>query len=519
MQKKENKIFNICLVLLYSISIILISCIHEFTVDELQSWLIARDLNWLDVIKQMKYEGHSFFWHFIIYPLAHNGFSVYYQKIIPIISCIITSIIIVKKAPFDKLLKILIIFSPAMLFYSSQFARPYCLIPLFLVCILVMYEKKEKHPYIYAVLLGLLANTHLVICPVVGMLALYFWGDKLFLHFKELTKKEKIHYICSALILCLFVFIVAVVTILGFFNCNIVKEYEGVLDFIKNAIISILTTVYRTWQIFMAKYEFSIIMAALPCIALLGIFDVAKYDIKNGLVFILQFIFMFIVHTVFWFPIPSRMFLIIYEIMFWLWIYKKENPDGGKIPKFKKYNLLEWMFILFLISLIPGNISLISADINRDFTLGQEASKFIEENIPENSVIIQMVTDYQQFLAAFLDKDKYKIYNPLEKDYRTFSIWNDNYKLDIYDDDIVEAYNTLKEKYDNIYVFYITYPNDVTKEEYEKRLVESMQNLNLLFNAKSLNLKNVYYSDYDKIMQEYFIYDAVSFYIFELNEV
>lgn len=519
MKNKRNKIFNICLILLYSIVIIFISKIHEFSIDELQSWLIARDLNLIDVIKQMKYEGHSFFWHLIIYPLAHFGISIYFQKAIPIIFCIITAIIIVKKAPFDNFIKVLLIFSPAMLFYSSQFARPYCLISLLLVCILLIYQKKDKHPYIYAILLGLLANMHLIVFPIVGMLALYFWGEKLFLHFKELSKKEKVNYIMSLIVLIIFILILATVTLFGLFNCKIVSEYEGIFDFIKRFFFSFIFNVVQFFQILLAKYNVSIIGSTICFIGLIYIFYSARYDFKNGLLFILQFVFMCFVHILFWFPIPSRVFLIIYEVMFWLWIYKLENKDNDKIPKFKKYNLLEWGLIFFLISTIPNNLSLIYKDITHNYTFGQEASKYIEKNIPENSVIISTATDRQQFLAAFLDKDKYKIYNVIEKDFITFTTWNDKFKTEIDVGDVINSYNDLKNNYENIYLFLVTLPDDNRIDDYEEIKKEYFEKLTEHFLEEGFKLEEVYSSQTKDGIEGYYIDDAVGIYLLKMSEV
>ena len=43
---------------IYLIISFIIIILHEAWRDEAQSWLIARDLSFIDILKQMKFEGH-----------------------------------------------------------------------------------------------------------------------------------------------------------------------------------------------------------------------------------------------------------------------------------------------------------------------------------------------------------------------------------------------------------------------------------------------------------------------------
>ena len=62
--------------ILYIVLIMIIGITHECYEDETQSWLIARDLNIVEIIQQTKYEGHSFLWYFILAPFAKLGFPI-----------------------------------------------------------------------------------------------------------------------------------------------------------------------------------------------------------------------------------------------------------------------------------------------------------------------------------------------------------------------------------------------------------------------------------------------------------
>lgn len=118
---KSNKIFTFLFFIIYLVLIILVSSYHEAWEDESQAWLIARDLDFLDIIKQMRFEGHSFFWYYLLTIFAKTGISYEFSKIIMIIIALFTGILILKKAPYAGMVKILILFTPVFLYYMPVF--------------------------------------------------------------------------------------------------------------------------------------------------------------------------------------------------------------------------------------------------------------------------------------------------------------------------------------------------------------------------------------------------------------
>ena len=93
---KKFGIIETIVFLLYIVCVLVIVSTHECYEDETQSWLIARDLNPLEIINQMKYEGHSFLWYFILVPFAKLGFPVGIQKYISCAFAIATVFLILK---------------------------------------------------------------------------------------------------------------------------------------------------------------------------------------------------------------------------------------------------------------------------------------------------------------------------------------------------------------------------------------------------------------------------------------
>ena len=264
---------------------------HESWADEAQAWLIARDLNVFGIINQMKYEGHSCMWHLILAPFAKLGFPYETIKFISWFFCVIAVYLILKKAPFNKFVKILLVFNPVMVYLYPAISRCYSMIPLLLACVAICYKDKEEHPYKFAISLALLANTHLIMLPLVGMILLTFWGEKLILKRKEIDKDKRIVLWKSFGIVMLGVLIYLAQATLAMFYCEIASQTESfskifglksAFSIIKNTINT--TTYYMYKNILGCVIAFSIAMVILM---LASFFDKKRctYILATSLVF------------------------------------------------------------------------------------------------------------------------------------------------------------------------------------------------------------------------------------------
>ena len=81
------------------------------------------------------------------------------------------------KAPFRPLLKGIVLFSGSLIFYNSVMSRVYCLILLILVLLAIVYKDRNRRPVVYGLLIALLANTHLMMSGLVGILGIYMIID------------------------------------------------------------------------------------------------------------------------------------------------------------------------------------------------------------------------------------------------------------------------------------------------------------------------------------------------------
>lgn len=173
----KSSIILLCLFIVYLALTFIGAARHEIWYDEAQAWNIAKYNDISGIIGFMKYEGHPPLWHFVLYPFAKAGLPA---DILPFISWFISGVaagLLLWKAPFRPLLKGIVLFSGSLIFYNSVMSRVYCLILLILVLLAIVYKDRNRRPVVYGLLIALLANTHLMMSGLVGILGIYMIID------------------------------------------------------------------------------------------------------------------------------------------------------------------------------------------------------------------------------------------------------------------------------------------------------------------------------------------------------
>lgn len=144
--KIDNKYVLAGIFIVYLITTLFLVLRHEIWGDEGQAWQIAKTLSTLDIIKQMKYEGHSCLWHLILSIPAKLGLTSISMNLTSWAFVSSAVLIFLFKSKWNIFTKILVIFSPSFLYYLPAISRCYCLIPLCLVLFVIVYDKRHEHP-------------------------------------------------------------------------------------------------------------------------------------------------------------------------------------------------------------------------------------------------------------------------------------------------------------------------------------------------------------------------------------
>ncbi|MDE6031106.1 MAG: hypothetical protein K2G32_05745, partial [Oscillospiraceae bacterium] len=162
---------------------------HEMWLDEAQAWVILRDAPLSELPYIFHIEGHPPLWYAVLYPFVKLGFPAEYAPLISWLFMAAGAAVLLFKVKLPQPLKYVILASSGFLFYNSVMLRVYSLIPLLMFLILWIYPKRREHGLLYGLLIALLANTHIFICGIVGMLGIFMLVD-LFAQWKSSSKKE-----------------------------------------------------------------------------------------------------------------------------------------------------------------------------------------------------------------------------------------------------------------------------------------------------------------------------------------
>lgn len=158
---KNNKLAT-CSMLLYAIITLARLFTHTPWFDEAHAYTIAEQLNFIDIIKYVKNEGHFFVWQTLLLPFAKLHLYPYPMLILNWLFCTLALILMWWKCPIDNRLKVLITFSSPIIWCYSLIARCYSVGILLLFLLAFLYDKKLQYPKTYAFLLILSVNTSLV---------------------------------------------------------------------------------------------------------------------------------------------------------------------------------------------------------------------------------------------------------------------------------------------------------------------------------------------------------------------
>ena len=164
---KENKNEIIIMLTYIIITFTIAVFFHEKWRDEAQAWLMARDLNFFELLKQMKYEGHPFLWQLILMPFAKLGFPYITETLISLLLMWISVWLLLIKSPFKLFIKVLIIFSLPFIYLYPVISRNYSLIPIALFIIAILYKNRNEKKIQYCLSILFLAYTHVLMWGLV----------------------------------------------------------------------------------------------------------------------------------------------------------------------------------------------------------------------------------------------------------------------------------------------------------------------------------------------------------------
>ncbi len=133
---------------------------HEMWRDEIQAWLLARDSSSvLELLANMKYEGHPALWHLCLMPLSRITASPIIMQAFHLLIAATTVFLFTRFAPFNKVQKFLFSFGYFALYEYAIVARNYAIGVLLITIFCVLYKDRHRRFVWIGIILILLAHT------------------------------------------------------------------------------------------------------------------------------------------------------------------------------------------------------------------------------------------------------------------------------------------------------------------------------------------------------------------------
>lgn len=403
----------------YSAFLLLVVLNHEYWFDEAQAWNIARDNDLGGIISMMKYEGHPPLWHFILKIFISLGCS---WRALGLVSWGISTLaaaVVIFALPINPYFKAALLLSSGMLYVNSAVSRVYCIINLLLVLIMWIYPHRKMFPLLFCVLIALLANTHIGMCGLVGIIGIYMLVD-FFKDFKGNSAKQNILNTVGLAIAGAGV-VVLILPLVGSFSTNSVaveREFTASSVF-KDFIGSLSANIGSA-----CSDNLPDILGILLSVAGQALFFATLFFLwKNRRAFISELVFAaayFVINGVIWYTVPSRGAVFILAVAVIAVMFRgeeqksaprapnKEQAKTGsaglerlKAALAKSERITPIICSCLLALSIPSGVKYAVDDLSGEFSPHKAAAEFIRENIPEDALLVSF-TDDRVVLAAYL---------------------------------------------------------------------------------------------------------------------
>ena len=404
-KEKKNLVFNILLLLVWGVLTLFLAVHHEIWRDEAQAWLVVRDLDLLGLIKHVRTEGHPLLWYFMIFPLAKLKLGVISMQLFNWMLVFAGGAFFVFKSPFNKFLRIVFLFSSGMFYLLPAFSRSYSLIPLLIFLTAYFYPKRKTNPYLYGVLLVLLANTHVIMFGFAAALSL--------LYLYELCRERDFPDfragVISVTVVLLSLFAI-VLYLLG------VREQHIYVSVYETSTIAVI----RNWVVYLTGFSFGFAAVVFYAAAIAVCGFLFKRCPKMFFVFFMSAVSQFVIYRWVWRFLPQRTFTIILILLFCLWVIEA-SKECTQIQKRVNNIFIYICGVIFLLSTVLSGLRFALMDAGMDYSDSKNAAEFIEKNIPKNAVIVSTYDLITSGILAYLPQRKFYSAE-YQKEY-TYSFW------------------------------------------------------------------------------------------------
>ena len=391
---------------------------HEMFQDEINVWMLLRNLDFISFVKYLlTMEPHPFLFFSLNAPFVSLGVNAVSVQAVSWTASVLAVFILNVFSPFSLLVNIIITASAPMIYFYPVVARCYSLLPPLLFALAAIYDKaagnemsgtilsRQNIPaFAFTAILILITQTHILMLPFCFALFSFFIYDK--------YKKGNINAavkLCAAAFSVSAVLVSAQIIATKTLNNSFSVGYYYSGNIYKYISVPFLCQFFDSMKGDLFKYgrEISftpanICLLAITIMLLLSVFVILEK--KNKRMFAVFLIFaasQFAVYRSYPVIYPYRTYIFHLVIIFCFWtIYEKKHD--------KRISAI--LGLLMLIS-IPTGFHVSYKDWNDKFSSSEEIASAIEKTVPRNDSIIIATVQYSAIPVAYHLRKTHKIYS------------------------------------------------------------------------------------------------------------
>lgn len=400
---------------------------HEPWRDEANVWLMARELSPLQLLREIKYQGHPCLWYLLVMPFAKLGFPF---RVIGILSTVIMAVaawFYLWRAHQSPVLKIMVLFSPVFTYFYPTIARNYCLVALLLILLAVCYQDRNKYPIRYGILLGLLVQADTIAIAPAGMITLVWFLENAFAGVREKNVRKVMQCLKGAVI----PFLSLLFWIVQFYQVSDSPVFEfqrfGVRELlheVRNYMYIILVRL-TGWSQAECTCFFVIVFVSMILLSI---------QIRNAgsMAVLLANVMFQCVFSVMVYQLHIWHYLSLCFTFIWmLWTMQQIAAEKG-VEKEKWYRsaflMLQIAFGILIVAMFlhwnsdeePSNIQ---NALHGSYSDGRYAAEYIKKNVDPDAVLITTNICMESTIVAFLND--YSFYYAGNGQIETYADWSE----------------------------------------------------------------------------------------------
>lgn len=425
--RNKNQSLLIGLFLIYLLFNGILLILHEPWRDEANVWLMARELSPLELLREIKYQGHPCLWYFLVMPFAKIGLPFRTIGVISYCIMAVTAWIFLQKAPIHVLTKAVCLLSPVFTYFYADIARNYCLIALILMLSAWQFAERNTHIIRYGLLLGLLVQADTIAIPVAGLISAMWlfeniWQSIKVKHFEPMKKILSGIWIPAVSLFFWF---------LQFYQVSDSPQFQmrelglgEMLREIRNFSFGILIRMTGAGQ--------DIIRLFFACCLI--VFVLVSIKLRNGWAFgvLLGSFLFYAAFSAMVYQLHIWHYISLGFVFLWaIWIIWKQMEEKSMLDKSGKVmlGLLEGLMILLAVFMTvhwnsqeePSNLNNALHGVYSD---GGNAAAFIRENISPEEIIVTDNIPQASTIVAYLGD--YEFYYAGNGKMETYADWSED---------------------------------------------------------------------------------------------